>query len=361
MSVVRYLHYRDEDLDEVQTAAITSGFANNTTLRDLEFRGWQEADLAPVLTALQDHPALQKIKVRPTSSSGYLPGLSGLEVLLRSQDSKVEELILEQINTRTVGLHAVIQELGRNTTVTNLAIRYSVLSRENVQQLKFMLRRNAALESLDLTSSALGSAGLAEIAPVLYRNTSIKSLDLTNNGLHNIESASALRELIRRNKTITSLSIAHNALGRNAAAAGSILDGVRSNTTLQQLDLQYCRLDDQGISILANALAIRNAGLLKLDLGNNEITSMGVHALVDGSMEAVQTLTKFCLKFNHIRSEGATILADTLGRNGMPSLKLLDLGCCGIDDDGFVALVSALEQNASLQILDLNYNNFGER
>jgi hypothetical protein len=46
-------------------------------------------------------------------------------------------------------------------------------------------------------------------------------------------------------------------------------------------------------------------------------------------------------------------MADVLRRNAMPSLTRLDLGWCGIHDDGFVALVSALEKNTSLQILDL--------
>jgi hypothetical protein len=46
-------------LDEVQLAAITSGFASNTTLRDLEFQGWREADLTPVMAALQDHRAAE--------------------------------------------------------------------------------------------------------------------------------------------------------------------------------------------------------------------------------------------------------------------------------------------------------------
>jgi Ran GTPase-activating protein (RanGAP) involved in mRNA processing and transport len=130
---------------------------------------------------------------------------------------------------------SIARKLGLGTTVTNLVLRHRVLSRENIQQLKAVLRRNTALESLDLTSTTLGSAGLAEIAPVLYRNTSIKSLDLTNNGLYDIESAKLLRELIRCNKTITSLCIDHNAFGRNAAAVRSIADGVRRNTTLHQL------------------------------------------------------------------------------------------------------------------------------
>jgi hypothetical protein len=111
-------------------------------------------------------------------------------------------------------------------------LRDSVLSGENVQQLQAVIRQNTALESLVLTWCSLGSTGLAEITPVLYCNTSIKVPDLTSNGLHDSESANVLRELFRRNKTITSLYIGYNAFGRNAAAARSIADGVRSNTTL---------------------------------------------------------------------------------------------------------------------------------
>jgi Ran GTPase-activating protein (RanGAP) involved in mRNA processing and transport len=350
----------DEDFDEVQIAAIVSGFANNTTLRDVNFQGWREADLVPVLTTLQDHPVLQKItfSADPEDSSIYLPSVSGL---FCSQDSKVNELIFERVDTRTVGLHPVMRELGRNATVTTLTICDSMLSRENVQQLQAMLHQNTALQHLILRGNCLKSAGLAEIAPALYRNTSIKSLDLSDNGLDDIESANVLRNLIRRNKTATSLSIAKNAFGSNPAATLSIVEGVRSNTALQQLDLSVCRLGDQGMSILANALAIRNASILELDLHFNDITSVGVRTLVGDHVEVMKTITKLCLSRNLIRSEGVTILANALEDNAMPSLKHLQLANCGIRDDGFGALVSALEQNTSLQILDLKNNTFGER
>jgi hypothetical protein len=97
----------DEEFDEVQMAAITSGFANNTTLHDLEFSGLREADLVPVLTALQDHPALQKIHLS-ASIGDSLPSISGLEILLRSQDLKFKELILERINTSTLAFRPVM-------------------------------------------------------------------------------------------------------------------------------------------------------------------------------------------------------------------------------------------------------------
>jgi Ran GTPase-activating protein (RanGAP) involved in mRNA processing and transport len=150
-------------------------------------------------------------------------------------------------------------------------------------------------------------------------------------------------------------------LGESAAAFQSFADGVRSNTTLQKLDLDFCGLGDQGISILANALASRNTGILELHLRCNRITSAGLHTLLENDAEAVKTLIKLDLRFNPVNSEGATILADALGRNVMPSLRQLRLGRISIEDDGLVALVSALEQNISLQILDLESNDFGER
>jgi hypothetical protein len=134
----------------------------------------------------------------------------------------------------------------------------------------------------------------------------------------------SLRKLSCCNKTITSLCIANNIFGRNAAAVRSIADGVHSYTTLLQLDLSRYRLDDQGISVLVNALAIRNASILQLNLHTNAITSVGVHALVDDNVEAVKTLTKHSLSETGSKSDGATILTDTLGRNAMPSLKQLE-------------------------------------
>jgi hypothetical protein len=121
------------EINEVDISATTSGFANNTTLRYLKFQGWRAADLAPVLTALQDHPGLRKIHLAGSIDMNLFLSRSGLEVLLRSHDSKIKELVLERINTSTVGLHPVMRELARNTQVTSLAIRDSMLSRENVQ------------------------------------------------------------------------------------------------------------------------------------------------------------------------------------------------------------------------------------
>jgi hypothetical protein len=78
MSVIRY-RYQDEERNETQTAAIASGFANYTTLRELKFEGCRAAELAPVLTALQEHPTLRKIHLTATPGR-YQHNLSRLDI-----------------------------------------------------------------------------------------------------------------------------------------------------------------------------------------------------------------------------------------------------------------------------------------
>jgi hypothetical protein len=56
--------------------------------------------------------------------------------------------------------------------------------------------------------------------------------------------------------------------------------------------------------------------------------------------------------------QGANFLAEALKLQFLPSLKNLRLINCDISDDGFVALVSALEENEILETIDLEMNNY---
>jgi Ran GTPase-activating protein (RanGAP) involved in mRNA processing and transport len=65
------------------------------------------------------------------------------------------------------------------------------------------------------------------------------------------------------------------------------------------------------------------------------------------------------LRHNSIENEGASLLARSLRNNALPNLKRLSLSGCGIRDDGFIALVSTLEQKTSLLQLDLRHHHGG--
>jgi hypothetical protein len=54
---------------------------------------------------------------------------------------------------------------------------------------------------------------LAELAPALYHNLSIKVLDMSKNNLIDTESASTLLDILRRNKTMSTIDLM-NRLGQ---------------------------------------------------------------------------------------------------------------------------------------------------
>jgi Ran GTPase-activating protein (RanGAP) involved in mRNA processing and transport len=354
-------HYLDRrgHLDEAAMIAIASGFSKNATLREIKLLDWQETNLIPVLTALRDHPVLEKVQV------GLFRSLAGVDVLLRGKHSQIKELTISKFNgsigEQVIGFDSLMLEMGRNATILKMGIIHVRLRRDSIQQLRAMLRQNTVLQELNLTGDALGSTGLADIASALYENTSIQGLHFSDNGLDDLASANTLRTLLRRNKTITRLSMDRNSFGNNVAVVRCIADGLRTNTTLQLLGLTLCALDDQGLSILAECLGQQKRGLVNLNLTANQITCNGLRALVNNATTALSNLTYLDLGANSILDEGATFLAETLRLQTLPSLKYLSLHNCDISDDGVVALMSALEENETLESVVLWDNDFSDR
>jgi hypothetical protein len=171
-----------------------------------------------------------------------------------------------------------------------------------------------------------------------------------------MECAGLLRDIIRGNKTITTFDLSWNKFGEMTGTVECIADGLGSNSTLLKIDLSSCDLGDGGVSTLAQKLASQNTTLQKLSIRNNRITSTGVGMLLEAMEQSSHHITDLDLQLNYIGNEGASSLARALGNNALPNLTRLSLSRCGIGDDGFIALVSALEKNTSLLELNL-FNN----
>jgi Ran GTPase-activating protein (RanGAP) involved in mRNA processing and transport len=353
------LLYPDGILEECAVAEVSSGLRKNTTLRELKLTleiSEGAMTSSPLLTSVRDHPLLQRLCLR-----GYVGNLTGLDTLLLNDNSKITELEIHRLygGPRIVGLTPVLQALARCPTLT-LALRSVHLGRDEARLLRIALCNTPSLESLVLENNTLGSVGLAELAPALYNNTSIKELDLTWNDFNDMDSVRFLCDILRRNKTITILNLSENQFGRTMGAVDCIADGLGSNSMLRKINLSNCCLRDDGVSTLAQTLGSRNTTLHKLILCWNAITSTGVGVLLE-AMERCPHITDLDLRDNPIRNEGSSLLARILCKNSLPSLTRLSLSRCDIGDDGFLALVSALEQNTSLLHLELRNIGFSER
>jgi Ran GTPase-activating protein (RanGAP) involved in mRNA processing and transport len=343
-------------LEDWTIAAASSGLQKNTTLRELTLVFPQgTTTVSSLFTSVRGHPLLRRLCLR-----GRMGDVAGLETLLLSKTSKITELDIDRLYSAGLpitGSTPILQALTRRPTLTKLGLRRCPLGRDAARLLCMALRNMPSLQSLILLDNGLGSAGLAELAPALYHNTSIKVLDLSWNRLQAMEAAEILRDILRSNKTMTALHLSGNQFGETTGAVECIVDGLGSNSTLLKIDLSSCALGESGVSTLAQTLGSRNTTLQKLALENNFITSTGVGALLEMMEQSSNHITDLGLKYNHtIGNEGANLFARSLGNNALPNLTRLSLSRCGIKDDGFITLVSALEQNTSLLHLDL-YNS----
>jgi hypothetical protein len=235
--------------------------------------------------------------------------------------------------------------------------------RDEARLLRLALCNIPSLRSLFLNYGSLGSAELVEIAPALHCNTSIKVLDMSYNNLIDMEAAETVGGILRCNKSITTFDLSWNRFGETAGAVECIADGLGSNSTLLKTNLSRCALEDGGLSTLVQTLGSRNTTLQKLALVFNFITSTGVGALLETMEQNGCHITGLDFQHNPIGDEEAGLLARLLRKNALPNLTRLSLSRCSIGDDGFIALVSALEQNTSLLHLDLRTldGNFSER
>jgi hypothetical protein len=308
------LIYPEGLLEDRTVAAVRSGLKKNTTLRELTLElSHGDAIVSPILTSLRDHPHLRRLCLRGHD----VVDLTGLETVLLSGNSKITELDIRRFDRGPpiLGLMNVLQALARCPTLTKLGLCYIRLGRDELRQLGMVLRNTPSLQTLVLKGMTLGNAELAKLA----NNTSIKVLDMSHNGLGGIESARLLRDILRRNKTMTALDLSLNGFGETPGAVECIADGLGSNSKLMEIDLSDCTLRDDGVSILAQTLGSRNTTLQKLALAYNFITSTGVGVLLE-MMEHSSHITDLDLQRNYIGNEGASLLARSLRINALPNL-----------------------------------------
>ena len=83
----------------------------------------------------------------------------------------------------------------------------------------------------------------------LLHNTAVTSLTVSHNGLTE-KCCESLAELLRLNRTLERLDVAHNAL---AAGGVALAEALKANVGLLHFDLSHCSLDDAAGEALAAA------------------------------------------------------------------------------------------------------------
>ena len=251
-------------------------------------------------------------------------------------------------------------------------------------------------QSKSLVSLDLSTNNMNRHMTVLMRALARSKLHTLN--LHDCQikpdGAKALADALRDNVVLKKILLTANMIkDKGAIALGGAL---KNNKTLKELELKFCDIGPEGGKALASALSEGSAGrservlesnmtkdegaialgealksnktLEELDLFKCSIGAEGAKALASALSEGSAVLTSLNLEMNHVGPEGAKALAAALRVNRvlLTNLNIKDNALGGVsmwhpgegtyDPSGIEALASALAGNSVLTNLSVAHN-----
>ncbi|XP_056122748.1 NACHT, LRR and PYD domains-containing protein 3-like isoform X2 [Rhinichthys klamathensis goyatoka] len=210
--------------------------------------------------------------------------------------------------------------------------------------------------SVHLWDCYLTDEGFAALTSALRSNPEhLRELDLTWNKIG--ESVNLLSDVLQNpHCKLEKLWLWDCYLTDEGFAA--LTSALRSNPEhLRELNLSWNKIGES-VNLLSDVLQNPHCKLEKLWLRNCGVTDEGFAALTSALRSNPEHLRDLNLSFNKI-GESVNLLSDVL-QNPHCKLEILWLWDCGVTDEGFAALTSALRSNPEhLRELDLTGNNIG--
>jgi len=142
------------------------------------------------------------------------------------------------------------------------------------------LESHREASTLSLAYASVSDEGIAEVARFVRDNVFVKYLDLRGNNIQ-AKGAIALANGIKLNRSLRSLNLKWNSVGRDAAGVQALSDALKSNLTVGHLDLRNNRINNVGAKYVGEML-VANTTITHVDLSWNELGVDGGIALLDG-------------------------------------------------------------------------------
>ena len=232
-------------------------------------------------------------------------------------------------------IELITQGLMQSRTLQRLYLVNTEIQSDHAIHIANMLKHQSSLSELYLCENDLGDDGVAVLTAGLLQNTSVRHLDLRSNGL-SAEACLSLQGLLVSSRYVVSLSLADNQIGNLGAAAlargvqrsilkrldlsdngidvaGELAAMLRFNTSLQELNLAFNTVGDEGAVRLANML-VRNSTLRLLSLRKNHISNLGARAFAQ-NLPKMNGLKELLLSSNKIDYHGASAVLKGLRFN----------------------------------------------
>lgn len=173
------------------------------------------------------------------------------------------------------------------------------------------LTRNTYVTYLRLGKN-IDDVGAEALARMLEHNTTLKVLDLSGNSSITARGVVALANVLKKNTTLTTLNLSMTNVKHKACRVLSSMLAV--NETLTTLDVSSNDIGDRGLKALLEFIQKRNRGLTTLSIANNRITSTGANVL-EGTVRENPTLTSIDISYNNFEAPIPIPLMNALESN----------------------------------------------
>ena len=329
-ATLKHLDIEGNDNNQRGQEALARAMLQNTTLTSLKTTSrWSHPELhvftrevtrellkdtSTFYASIKRSPIVQHISIDKTSSLGEALWSGNME-------EAVEILELNQPPAVEKTLHI---RMSNNTWEVDYGARKVRETGKGLLKVRSIYNDPASwssLHELRLDNIFLGGVGACLLAEML-NETQIQKLDITCCGIPE-DGIVALSQALSTNTTLKCLKACKNDLGDKGAFH---LAEPLSHTSLQEIDISYCGIGEEGMATLSSALK------------------------TNATLKCLNTCG------NHFGDKGAFHLAEALSHT---SLQEIDISDCGIEEEGMVALSLALKTNTTLEQLDISENNGG--
>jgi Ran GTPase-activating protein (RanGAP) involved in mRNA processing and transport/predicted esterase len=214
------------------------------------------------------------------------------------------------------------------------------------------LNKNPYVKSILLGNNIAGPLLGTTIANLIKnKSTSITVWYIAGNNL----TASAMKELsdsLIHDKQVTQLWLKRNPI--KLAGAISMTNMLTHNNYLKILDLTNTGLLNEGTEVLCKAISINAQSAIEiLYLNANGISTIGCKAIVD-MLKINTSIIDIDIGCNRLGNENIIYFADNILTNEC-RLKRLSIPSCGITSHGAIIIAKCLEICTSLSILDMGF------
>ncbi|KAL0242395.1 hypothetical protein GEMRC1_004958 [Eukaryota sp. GEM-RC1] len=210
-----------------------------------------------------------------------------------------------------------------------------------------LLKVNKTVTSIDFGENSIGVEGAEALADVLKVNTTVSGVHLWRNSI-GAEGAKALANALKVNKTVTTLNMNDNSIDDEGAKA--LAEALKVNATVTNVGLAWNSIGAEGASYLSETLKV-NTTVKKVGLEWNFVGADGARVLAS-ALKVNSTVTSLNLLANAVGDNGAKDLAEVLKIN--TTLTTIHLGRNHIEDEGARALEELLKLNSKITIEGLD-------